>query len=145
MADRKNGSNTDGRNTDGTFGPGNSGKPRGARHRVTRAIEALLDGQAEALTEKAIDLALEGDMAALRLCIERLAPARRDMPVAFELPQMESADDAASGASAVLSAVSKGELTPTDASHVMSLIDSFRRSLEATDLEKRIAALEAKK
>ena len=39
-----------GRNTDGTFGPGNSGKPKGTRHKATQAALALLDGEAEALT-----------------------------------------------------------------------------------------------
>jgi len=45
-----------GRNTDGRFAEGNQlgGKPKGARHRVTRAVEELLEGQHEALTQKAI-------------------------------------------------------------------------------------------
>ena len=32
-----------GRNTDGTFGPGNSGKPKGTRHKATQAALALLE------------------------------------------------------------------------------------------------------
>jgi len=47
-----------------------AGKPKGARHRVTLATEALLDGEAEALTRKAVEMALAGDGAALRLCLE---------------------------------------------------------------------------
>ena len=57
------------------FKPGQSGnpagKPKGTRNATTLALEALLDGQAAALTQKAIDLALAGDMAALRLCLDR--------------------------------------------------------------------------
>ena len=45
-----------GRNTDGTFSKGNSGKPKGARNLKTIALESLLEGQAEALTQKAIEL-----------------------------------------------------------------------------------------
>ena len=41
------------------FVPGQSGnpngRPRGARNRVTLAVEALIEGQAEELTRKAID------------------------------------------------------------------------------------------
>ena len=48
-----------------------SGKPRGARHRVTQAMQALLDGEGEALTRKAIEMALSGDGLALRLCLDR--------------------------------------------------------------------------
>ena len=93
MSNRKDGSNT-ARNDDGTFGPGNRGKPKGARHAITRAVEELLEGQAEVLTQKAVDRALEGDVTALRLCIDRIAPARKDAPVSFDLPSMQSALDA---------------------------------------------------
>lgn len=131
-----------GRNTDGTFGPGNPGKPQGARHKATQAALALLDGQAEALTQKAVETALAGDTAALRLCLERIAPPRKDAPVTFALPPMTTAADAAKGAAAVLAAVAIGDLTPTEGAHVMGLIETYRRTLETTELEARLAALE---
>jgi hypothetical protein len=63
------------------FRPGQSGdpagKPKGARNRATVAAEALLEGEAEMLTRKAIELGLSGDTTALRLCLERLMPPRR--------------------------------------------------------------------
>ena len=72
---------------DTRFKPGQSGnpdgRPKGARNATTLALEALLDGQANALTQKAIDLALTGDMAALRLCLDRILPPRKDRPVMF--------------------------------------------------------------
>lgn len=131
-----------GRNTDGTFGPGNPGKPKGARHRATQATMALLEGEAEALTRRAVELALEGDTTALRLCLERIAPPRKDAPIQFEMPRMEMAADAAKAAAAVVEAVASGELTPGEGAHVMALVDSFRRTLETTELEARVAALE---
>jgi hypothetical protein len=106
------------------------------------AVLELLDGQAEALTQRAVELALAGDTVALRLCLERLAPPRRDAPVEFTLPPMKTARDAAEAAGAVLTAVAGGELTPLEAVQVMGLIDSFRRTLEVSELEARIAALE---
>jgi hypothetical protein len=42
------------------------------------AMEELLDGEGETLTRKAIELAKGGDIQALRLCMERLLPPRRD-------------------------------------------------------------------
>ena len=133
-----------GRNADGTFTTGNSGKPRGTRHKVTQAVLGLLDGQAEALTQRAVQLALAGDSTALRLCLERLAPPRKDDPVTFALPPMSTASDAAQAAGAVLEAVSEGDLTPSEGAQVMGLIDSFRRTLEVTELEARAAALEGR-
>lgn len=101
---RKNGSKT-GRRDDGRFAPGNPGRPKGARHRTTLAVEELLDGEAEGLTRKAVDMALAGDTTALRLCMERICPARKDAPVTFTLPKVESAADASKALSAVLAAV----------------------------------------
>lgn len=135
----------DGRNPDGTFGPGNPGRPAGARHKVSRAIEELLEGEAEGLTRKAVEMALEGDTTALRLCLERVAPPRKDSPVQFDLPAMETAQDAAQAAQAVLVAVSNGDLTPVEAASVMALIESYRKTLETSELEARISALEKAK
>ena len=71
----------------GQFKPGQSGnskgKPKGARHKTTLAVSELLDGEAEVLTRKAIELAMDGDTVALRLCLERIAPRRTDSPVSF--------------------------------------------------------------
>lgn len=137
MTDRKYG-----RNADGTFGTGNPGKPKGTRHKATQAALALLDGEAETLTRQAVTMALGGDGAALRLCLERIAPARRDAPVTFNLPPMQSAADAAKAAGAVLEAVALGDLTPTEGAHIMALVETYRRTLETTELEARVTALE---
>ena len=83
-----------GRNTDGTFASGNPGKPIGTRHKATQAVLALLEGEGEAITRKAVAMALAGDASALRLCLERIAPPRKDAPVCFTVPKMETAADA---------------------------------------------------
>ncbi len=131
-----------GRNTAGQFSAGNSGRPRGSRNKATVAIERLLEGQAEALTQTAIRRALEGDSVALRLCMDRIAPPPKDAAVTFSMPTMSNALDASVAAGSVLKAVSEGELSPIEATRVMGLIDSYRRTLELTEIEKRLQALE---
>ena len=131
-----------GRNTAGQFAAGNTGRPKGSRNKATLAIESLLQGQADALTQTAVAMALEGDSVALRLCMERIAPAPKDQPVSFSLPTMHSALDASGAAGSVLTAVSDGELTPIEATRVMGRIDSYRRTLEMTEIEQRLQALE---
>ena len=133
-----------GRTTGGRFTTGNAGRPKGSRHKATQAVLALLEGQAQALTQRAVELALAGDTTALRLCIERLAPPRKDAPVEFTLPAMKTTHDAAQAAAAVLQAVSEGDLTPTEGAQLMGLVDSYRRTLEVTELEARLAALEGR-
>jgi hypothetical protein len=71
-----------------------------------------LDGEAEALTRNANELGLEGDIVALRLCLDRIVPPQKDRHIAFALPVMNEPADAAKGLSAIVSAVASGELTP---------------------------------
>ena len=121
-------SDNTGKRQDTRFKPGHSGnpngQPKGSLNATTLAAQALLDGEAEILTRKAIELAKGGDLAALRLCIDRLVPPRKDRPVSFDLPKIESARDAANAISAVLTAVSTGDLTPAEASDVTRLLDA---------------------
>jgi hypothetical protein len=94
------------------------------------------------LSRKAVELALDGDTTALRLCLERIAPPRKDAPVTFDLPSMQTAADAAKAAGAVLNAVAEGDLTPTEGAHIMALVETYRRTLETSSLEARVLALE---
>ncbi|MEL6642756.1 MAG: hypothetical protein AAFQ79_02375 [Pseudomonadota bacterium] len=145
MADRYEAGSSEGRNPDGTFAKGNPGKQPGTKLRSTRAVEDLMNGERDKLSRKAIDLALEGDTTALRLCLERIAPPRKDGPVRFDLPSIGNAQEAANAAAAVLQAVSEGDLTPLEGATVMGLVDNYRRVLETTEIEERLTKLEAKR
>ena len=128
------------------FQPGQSGnpqgRPRGARNRTTRAIESLLEGEAEALTRKVIEKAKEGDMSALRLCLDRLAPVRKGRPVEIDLPSITNAADLAHAGGMVTRHLADGTISPEEAQAVMGTLDTALRLFEAGELEARIAALE---
>lgn len=94
-----------------------SGRPVGARNRATLAVEALLDGQAEALTQKAVELALDGDVVALRLCLKLICPPRKDRAVAFALPEMSKSLDVADAMGALMVAVAAGDIAPPGCRH----------------------------
>jgi Family of unknown function (DUF5681) len=100
------------------FRPGQSGNPAGkrpgTRNRVTMLAERLLDGEAEAIVRKAIELAKTGDNTAMRLCLERILPVRKGRPVALNLPSMKSAADLPAVIGAVARAVAAGDLTPDE-------------------------------
>lgn len=100
-----------------------AGRPRGARNRATLAAEALLEGEAEALTRKAIELALGGDITALRLCLDRIVPPRREQLLAFELSELKEINDAKRAVSEIVAAVSDGSITISDAVRLVSLVD----------------------
>jgi hypothetical protein len=118
------------------------GKPRGTRHRATRAAEDLLEGQAKKLTAKCIELALAGDTTAMKLALERVIPARKDRPVALALPPLEGTPDLPTVTAALLAATAAGELTPGEAGELAKLVEAHRRAVETVSLEARVAALE---
>ena len=122
-----------------------AGRPRGARHKATLAVEAMLEGEAERLGRKAIDLALAGDTVALRLCLERIAPVRRSRPVEVDLPPVSSAADMLPALSAVIAAMAAGGISPDEAAAVAGVIEVRRRAIETVELEQRICALEGKR
>jgi hypothetical protein len=113
------------------FRPGKSGnpsgKPKGTRNKTTLAIEHLLDGEAQAITRKAIEMAKAGDGTAMRLVMERLIAPRRDRAVPFALAKVQSSADALGAVASVLEAVAAGKLTPSEAAELSKIIDSFVR------------------
>jgi hypothetical protein len=131
---------------DNRWKKGQSGNPNGraagSRNRATLAIEALLEGEGEALTRKAIELAKAGDMQALRLCLDRLAPPRKDSPVAFDLPEMKTINDAVPAMGALVRAVGLADLTPTEAGELTKMVQAFAKIIETAELEDRVRKLE---
>jgi hypothetical protein len=118
------------------------GRPKGSLNKATLASQTLLDGEAEALTRKVVELAKEGNPVALRLCLERLLPPRKDRPVSFTLPRIEGAQDLVKALGAVLEAVARGEITPGEGQTLTAMLDGYRKGLETADLEARVTALE---
>ena len=129
----------------GGFQKGQSGNPRGrpmgSRNNATLACEALLEGQAEALTQKAVEMALAGDPVALRICLERICPVRKDRTVRFPLPPITSARDAADIAAAVAQAVAAGHLTPSEAAELGKVIEIYVRAYQTAELNDRVACV----
>ena len=121
-----------------------AGRPKGARNRTTVAVEEILDGEADALARKAIALALAGDTVALRLCLERIAPAKRERPTPFTLPKLETAADAVQASAALVEAVAAGELTTAQAAELGKLVESYIKAIEVTDVIERLERLEAR-
>lgn len=135
------------RDSQGRFKKGVSGnpegRPKGARHVSTVAALNLIEGETEAITRKAIEMALEGDTTALRLCMERLVPAAKERPLApLELPEISCAGDVLSALGKVATQLGNGQLLPSEAIAVSNILDQYRKHHEALELEGRIDKLE---
>ena len=139
-------SETTGRQQGGRFRKGVSGnpagRPRGSRNKTTLLAERLLEHEAEDLVRQLVERAKAGDPTALRLCIERLLPKPKERPLQFELGPVSSAEDAVGALSRILSGVSNGELTASEAQVLVGMIETTLKAIEVRDLEERLNALE---
>jgi hypothetical protein len=118
-----------------------AGRPAGSRNPATEIAQALLDGEADALTRKCVELALEGDRAMMKLCLERIVP-RRGRAVRLEMPEIASATDIAPAMNAIARAVSAGAVTPYDGAELSRIVETRVRALEVADFERRLKELE---
>ncbi|HEX5454735.1 MAG TPA: DUF5681 domain-containing protein [Stellaceae bacterium] len=135
------------RGSKGRFAKGGSGnpagRPKGAKNRATLLAEQFLEGEAAALARKAVAMALAGDAAALRLCLDRLIAPRRERPVRLALPALRGAGDLGAAMAAVADAAAEGTITPAEACELSQMLETYMRAVAAGDFERRLKQLEA--
>src|ERR1700731_1937020 len=112
------------------------GKPPGTRARVTVLAEKLIEDQHDDIMKAVIERAKGGDPTTMRLCVERLVPARRGRPVVFDLPAIETPADVVNALGAIAGAMAEGELTPDEANAVAGVIEFRRRAIETAKHEE---------
>ena len=119
-----------------------SGRPRGARNKATLAALELLDGESEVIARKVIEMAKEGNMAALKLCLERIVPPVKERPVAVSFPEVKDVSDLARFTGALLAAVGKGDIDPGQAASVARIVETHRAAIEVAEIEARLKKIE---
>ncbi|HEY2186773.1 MAG TPA: DUF5681 domain-containing protein [Xanthobacteraceae bacterium] len=119
-----------------------AGRPRGSRNRASVLVSELLEGELEELVRKAIDMAKNGDAVALRLCLDRIAPARKYDSGSCELPALKTAADSVEAMARIAEAVGTGELTPSEAASLGKVVENYVQALEAREFEERLIELE---
>ena len=138
-----NGKKTEGRGAGGKFAPGNKASPgrppgRGAVAEMRDALAADLGGIINTVRARA----LAGDMQAARIILDRLVPSLRpvEMPAVLTLP---AGATLAGQAQAVIDSAAAGELAPSQAAQIVTALGGVAKIIEATELLKRIEALES--
>jgi hypothetical protein len=124
------------------FHAGNPGRKPGSKNRTTLVAEALLKGEEVALVRKAIEIAKAGDGPMLKFLLDRILPKER--PVVVELPPMDRAYDAVDALATIIDAVGTGRIAPSEGSALASLVDTYARTINVTDLELRLDNIEKK-
>ncbi len=128
------------------FAAGNTlgrGRPKGSRNRAKPPGQHLLDEYAEHVVRKCIALALQGNPNAMRLCMERINPARRGALIPIHLPSIRTAGDVDQAAEKVTQGIRRGTLTPTEGGTVMNILESRLRVIEKVQWESRLEKLES--
>jgi hypothetical protein len=128
------------------FEPGNKlgrGRPQGSRNKSTMAALELLREHSDVVVRKCIAEALRGNKMAMKLCMDRIVPARRDPPVKLTLPPVNTAAEVAKALNVVLKAISSGRLTPEEGLTISDILETKRRSIETAEQEERILALQS--
>ena len=119
-----------------------AGKPRGARNRVTLAVERLLEADAVNIAAVALQYAKAGDTTLIKAVLDRVAPARKEARIAIGLPPLETPQDAPAVIAALLAKVADGQIAPGEAQSIVGLLEAFRRQSELADIEARLSRLE---
>ena len=124
------------------FKSGNPGRPPGSKNKITQMVEQLVEGQAEQLVQKVLELAQAGDVSCLRMILDRLWPPRKGQPVNVVMPPINTSQDVLPAIASIWTAIREGRLTPDEASALSIVIDRSIQAIELHDITKRIAALE---
>ena len=139
----KNGPKSANHSAGGRFAPGNKASPgrprgRGPVGEMRDALAADLGGIIDTVKARA----LAGDMQAARIILDRLVPSLRpvEMPAVLTLP---AGATLAGQAQAVIDAAAAGELAPSQAVQIVTALGGVAKIIEATELLKRIEALES--
>ena len=107
-------------------------------------LEQMLEGEAQRLTRKVIDLALGGDLTALRLCMERLVPPRKDRPIHLDLPPIQTVQQISMAMTSIAAAISEGQITPGEGETVANILAVQKDVIATGELERRVEELEEK-
>jgi hypothetical protein len=78
----------------------------------------------------------------MRLCLERLTPARRQRTLQFKMPPVKTIADVATASELVVNGVARGRLTPAEGQAFSAMLEDRRRVIETEDQDQRIRALE---
>jgi hypothetical protein len=127
------------------FQPGQSGnpagRPPGSRNKRTIIVDSLWDDSAGALTTAAIQCATSGDPAALRACMDRIAPRMRYRPLDFAMPDLVTLADTPGAINTIAQGLAQGELDRDEAAALLRAVRDFTLALAAVEREKRAAAV----
>jgi hypothetical protein len=120
------------------------GKTKGTKNKATLAAEMLLEGELEGICRRLIEEALEGNIQAIKLVLDRILPPKKSPTIALELPELKNSADALKTMAVITQAVGNGEISPAEGETLSGIVGTYVKALEASDFEMRLKSLEEK-
>ena len=99
-----------------------NGRPKGARNRKHKYLEAIAKNQAPALLQRVINAAMNGDMLAAKIVFDRIWPKPRTAPLSIELPSVTSPGELKTAMYDLLQRIAAGELTTEDGAALVGIM-----------------------
>jgi Family of unknown function (DUF5681) len=120
------------------------GRPKGALNKLPRKARSMdiLAKSRPDIVVNVVAMALSGNTAAQRLCLERLLPAPRERPVRFRLGEVSNLKDISKESQRVMQLAAAGKLKPDEAEKLLRSLSAHLANVESSDLESLIDALE---
>lgn len=117
------------------------GKTKGTKNKATRIVESLMQNELDSICQKLLELAVDGNIQAIKLVLDRILPPKASRSVEIAIPKIENAKDALQAISMVIHAVGEGELTPSEGEAITKIIQSFTQSLQSYEFDQRLSIL----
>lgn len=134
--------------TSNRFQKGQSGNPKGkikgTKNKATNFIESLMQSELNNIGQKLIELAMAGNLQAIKLVLDRIIPPKTSRSIEIEMPKIVNTTDALQAISTVIHAVGQGELTPSEGEAMTKIIQSFTQALQSYEFDQRLSRLEQK-
>lgn len=88
-----------------------AGRPKGSKNKVNAKMRAALEAHSAELLKVVIEKALDGDMPAMKLCLDRISPPTKAEAINLELPPTDTRQGIKEAMDIVIRAMGNGELS----------------------------------
>ena len=128
----------------GRFAKGHSGNPKGRPPSLSPELRERLDKATPDIIDKIVEKALDGDLAAAKIILDRTAPVPKQSSATVTIPNLGSdSTTLVEKAGAILGSVASGNCPADVGAVLMQSVTALAKVIEVDELERRITALEA--
>jgi hypothetical protein len=89
-----------------------------------------------------MQMAKNGDIRALTLCLDRIFPARKERSITLELRPIESLQDLPIHFQDITTAIAEGRITPSEGESMSNILTNHSQIMASVEVDRRLAKLE---